>query len=135
MNKLSKKQKGFSDEFLETGNGVQSALKAYDTDNYNSANQIAIENLQKPTIIDYIKSHANNAVTNIIKLSNTAENETVRLNANKDILDRAGYKAIDKQATVNTKGEDIEIQTNLDEIVSEVEAKLKANKTNGSIST
>jgi phage terminase small subunit len=58
MDNLSKKQKGFVKDYIETGNGTQSALNNYDTDNYNSANQIAIENLQKPTIIAAIQSLA-----------------------------------------------------------------------------
>jgi len=56
--KLSKKQKGFVKDYVETGNGVKSALKNYDTDDYNVANQIAIENLQKPTIQKEILSIA-----------------------------------------------------------------------------
>jgi phage terminase small subunit len=56
--RLSKKQKGFIKDYIATGNGVQSALKNYDTDDYNSANQIAIENLQKPIIQNAIKSIA-----------------------------------------------------------------------------
>lgn len=54
--KLSKKQNGFVEEYVRTGNGVQSALNNYGTEDYNSANQIAIENLQKPTIQNAIKS-------------------------------------------------------------------------------
>ena len=54
--RLSLKQQQFIAEFLANGgNGVQAALAVYDTDDYNSANQIAIENLQKPTIQEEIK--------------------------------------------------------------------------------
>lgn len=48
--KLTKKQKIFVDEYIATGNGTQSALKAYDTDAPTVANAIAVENLQKPLI-------------------------------------------------------------------------------------
>ena len=58
MDELTKKQKGFVKDYVETGNGVQSALNNYDTDDYNTANQIAIDNLQKPTIQNAIKSIA-----------------------------------------------------------------------------
>jgi len=52
--RLSKKQKGFVKDYIKTGVGVEAALKNYDTKDYNTANVIAVENLQKPTIIKSI---------------------------------------------------------------------------------
>ena len=57
-NKLTKKEEGFVKDYAKTGNGVQSALKNYDTEDYQTANQIAIQNLQKPIIQEAIKSIA-----------------------------------------------------------------------------
>lgn len=105
MDKLTKKQKGFVKDYIDTGNGVQSALNNYDTESYNTANQIAIENLQKPTIQEVIESHAEKAESMIYNLSQNGEAETVRLNASKDILDRAGYKAIDRTVNLNIDAE------------------------------
>lgn len=48
--KLTKKEKGFVKDYLETGNGVQSALANYDTEDYHTAGAIAHENLKKPKI-------------------------------------------------------------------------------------
>jgi phage terminase small subunit len=48
--KLTKKQADFVRCYIETGNGVRAALKAYDTDDYMTAHSIAVENLQKPTV-------------------------------------------------------------------------------------
>ena len=48
--KLTRKQARFVDEYIETGNGTQSALSVYDTEDYNTAHVIASENLQKPTV-------------------------------------------------------------------------------------
>ena len=93
--KLTKKQKEFADEFLETGNKTQSALKTYNTTDYKTASVIGSENLDKPSIIKYIQSRSSMAISNIEKLANNAKNETVRLNANKDILDRGGMKVVD----------------------------------------
>lgn len=101
MPKLTKKQKGFVKDYLETGIGVQAALNNYDTTDYNTAHAIASENLQKPTIRQAIESHAENAEIMIYTLSQTADNEGVRLNASKDILDRAGYGATTKVQTTN----------------------------------
>lgn len=45
------KRKKFAREYVKNnGNGTQAVLKVYDTDNPNSANQIAMENLRKPTV-------------------------------------------------------------------------------------
>lgn len=56
--RVSKKQKEFAAEYVKTGNGTRSALKVYDTDDYGTANSIAVENLQKPVIQNLIKSIA-----------------------------------------------------------------------------
>lgn len=58
MDELTKKQKGFVKDYVETGNGVQSALNNYDTDDYSTAGAIASENLNKPKVINAIKSIA-----------------------------------------------------------------------------
>lgn len=49
-NQLTKKERGFVKDMLKTGNGVQSALKNYDTEDYSTAGVIAHENLRKPKI-------------------------------------------------------------------------------------
>ena len=49
--RLTVKQDKFVKEYAENGgNGVKAALQTYDTSDYNTANQIAVENLQKPTV-------------------------------------------------------------------------------------
>lgn len=50
LRKLTHKQKGFIKDYIVTGNGVQSALKNYDTTSPEVANAIAVENLQKPSV-------------------------------------------------------------------------------------
>lgn len=66
MDELTKKQKGFVKDYLETGNGTQSALRNYNTKDENTANQIAIENLRKPTIQNAIKSIADSIPEELI---------------------------------------------------------------------
>ena|SRR3990167_472505 len=44
------KQKGFVRDYLKERNGTKAALMNYDTKDYNTANVIAVENLQKPLI-------------------------------------------------------------------------------------
>lgn len=64
--RLSKKELGFVKDYVKSGNGVRSALKNYDTKDYNTANQIAIQNLQKPTIQKAILSIAEQIPDNLL---------------------------------------------------------------------
>ena len=99
MKTLSRKQVGFLNDYLDTGNGTQAALKNYNIRGKNKENiaaAIAKENLTKPQIKEVLEDAAQGAMARIIELSMSAENETVRLSANKDILDRAGYKPLSK---------------------------------------
>lgn len=50
MERLTKKQRGFVKDYIETGNGQESALNNYDTEDLNTARAIASENLTKPNI-------------------------------------------------------------------------------------
>ncbi len=99
--KLTKKQKKFVGTYLETGNGVQSALAAYNTTSERVAAVIASENLTKPDIRAYLESRAEKAAEMVYMLSQEATAEAVRLNASKDILDRAGFSAVDKSLVMN----------------------------------
>lgn len=93
---LTVKQEKFVKEYLDTGNGTQAALAVYDTDNPRTAAAIASENLTKPNIIAYFENVAEKVASNMYKLALAAESEQVQLGAGKDILDRAGYKPVDK---------------------------------------
>ncbi len=55
--KLSKKQKGFVNDYVETGNGKQSIIKNYNIEDPHStlAAVMAVENLAKPNIIKAIE--------------------------------------------------------------------------------
>ena len=99
MPTFSKKQQGFINDYLETGNGTRAALNNYNIhgkDKENIAASIAAENLRKPKIKALLDDVASDAMARIIDLSMNAENENIRLAANKDILDRAGYKPREK---------------------------------------
>src|SRR5262245_35772408 len=49
-NGLTVKQRKFVRSYVETGNGTQAALQAYETDDPRTAHAIAAENLQKPAV-------------------------------------------------------------------------------------
>jgi len=48
--RISKKELGFCKDFVESGNGVKSAMKNYDVKNYETAGVIATQNLKKARI-------------------------------------------------------------------------------------
>lgn len=93
--KCTPKEIKFVDKFVETWNATQAILSAYDA-NYNSARSMGSENLAKPNIKALIEAMAEWAMSRIEELSVNAKNESVKLQANKDILDRAWYKPTDK---------------------------------------
>ena len=99
MQDLTKKQAEFVKEYLDTGNGVQSALNAYNNTDYSTAGNIASENLNKPKIVEYLTSQAEKVASNMVRLALNAERESDQISAGKDVLDRAGYKPVDKQET------------------------------------
>lgn len=61
MEELTKKQKGFVQDYIDTGNGTEAAMNNYDIKGKNPekiAANIASENLGKPGVINAIKSIA-----------------------------------------------------------------------------
>lgn len=101
---LTKKEKGFVKDYIDTGNGTESALNNYDIESNNPINVAAViasQNLRKLKIREAIESHAEPAESMIFKLSQEAEAEAVRLSASKDILDRAGFRPIEESKSVN----------------------------------
>lgn len=133
--KLTKKQKGFADDYLDTGNGTLSALKNYDIESDKPAkvaSVIAVENLAKPSVQAYLESKADKAASMVFTLSQEAEGEVVRLNASKDILDRAGYKPVERSesktlsVTIDRKLENVELEALRLEFEEKLKTKLQA---------
>jgi phage terminase small subunit len=96
MKKLTLKQLNFAEQYLETGNATEAADRVYKPKNRATARAIGSENLAKPNIRAFLDENAGDAAAMIYKLSQAAKNETVRLNASRDILDRTGYRPADK---------------------------------------
>jgi phage terminase small subunit len=53
--RISKAQKGFSQDYVKTGNATESAMRNYKVKNRNVAKSIGSENLTKPDIIKEIE--------------------------------------------------------------------------------
>ena len=68
------KQKAFSQEYVKNkGNGTRAALEVYDTEDYGTANQIAIGNLQNPIV--------NQEINRILKKSGVTLKRAARATA------------------------------------------------------
>lgn len=107
MKKLTPKQKEFVEEYAKTKNATKAALKAYDTTDYKTAQNIGSENLSKPiirTITEQLFSldKTEQVVNNLHKLAISAEDEKVQVDATKTWLDRAVPKA--EGNTINNFG-------------------------------
>ena len=99
--KLTPKLKRFADAYLENGNATQSVVDAkYDVKNRNVARNMGTVNLAKPSVQAYLEDKAEHASEIVYEIAQFGESDIVRLNASKDILDRAGYKAVEKTLNV-----------------------------------
>lgn len=97
--KLSRKEQGFVNDYVDTDNATQSALKNYDTTDYSTAGNIGSENLNKPRIIEAIDiariSLKEALINKGITPNKIADKVNVLLNA-KDIKGQTDFTAIDK---------------------------------------
>ena len=118
---LTPKQEGFAKEYLETGNGTQAIKNNYDTENESTAASMASENLRKPKVIEFLQSVAEECANNVYKLAMSSESDVVKLNASKDVLDRAGYKPTERsEQTIKS-----EVTVVNDALIEEYEKKLR----------
>jgi len=106
--KLTKKQKDFADDYLIHWVAAKAARKAYNIKPTKDQNVKAAViwhlNINKPNIQEYIKENAQIAASVIMELlQNKKTPAAVRLNASKDVLDRAWYKPIDRVQSLDIK--------------------------------
>ena len=137
-NKLTKKQKGFIEDYLKTGIGVQAALKNYDTENYNVANVIAVENLQKPIIIQAMAERLDDGLLAERHLELLNKREVIRSLDGNVVLDigpdtPAVSKGLDM--AYKLKGsyaaeKSINVNVNVDELREEIKQNLESFRAN-----
>lgn len=102
--KLTKKQRDFVNEYVDTGNGTESALAAYDTQDPEVAKVIASQNLTKPQIQEELKAlgfDSNNAkrvIGEILNKENAEDKD--RLKAGELVLKTNGDLGGEKTPTV-----------------------------------
>lgn len=130
MVKLTKKQKGFVKDYVETGNGTQAALKNYDTENPLVAASIATENLTKPYIVKAIADRIPDDLLEEkhLALLNKEDEKGIDAQAVAKGLDMAyklkGSYAAEKQITTNLH---VTISPENKELADKFEEALKIN--------
>ena len=102
--KITEKQKKLVDTLVAKGCSIKQASEAAGYAKGESGRVTASKALKTPhvqqymmqTISDSMSLNATKALNKIVALSSNAKSEYVSLEASKDILDRAGFKAPDK---------------------------------------
>jgi len=101
--KLTKKQNGFVDDYVLTGNGTQSALNNYDIEGKNPekiASALAVENLGKPSVALAIEIKQETLKSALIKKGITPEKIADKINVLLDATtgenEKPDVNAIDK---------------------------------------
>ena len=121
---MTDKQAAFVKEVALTGNGTQSAIKAgYSTKTaYQKAHQlkaqfaIEIENETRRLMASAVPG----ALAQIVDLESHATSEQVRLQAAKDILDRAGLKPPDRIENITVEKSTDELRKELAQLMGSV---------------
>ncbi len=101
---LTAKQTAFVDTLVEKGCSVQEAAEAAGYAKGESGRVSGHKALALPHVQQYMHAKmsetfgvsATGALATVARLSRTAKSEYVQLEASKDLLDRAGYKPIDR---------------------------------------
>lgn len=102
--KITEKQKKLVDTLVAKGCSIKQASEEAGYAKGESGRVTASKALKTPhvqqymmqTISDSMSLNATKALNKIVSLSSNAKSEYVSLEASKDILDRAGFKAPDK---------------------------------------
>jgi predicted DNA-binding protein YlxM (UPF0122 family) len=109
---LSEQQMNFVEYYLDLGHITNAAIKA----GYSkqSASSQGSQLLKNPKIMDYLAhrreerkdaihlqlaSYAEEAIKELYSLMKSADSETVKMQAIRDVLDRSGFKPVEKQET------------------------------------
>ena len=106
--KLTKKQRLLIDTIVATGCSVTKASKIAGYSEGESGRVTASKTLRLPHIQEYMQQriresigiNATKASHKMLELSTSAKSEYVQLEASKDILDRAGYKPVEKSMSL-----------------------------------
>ena len=124
---LSKMQADFIHHFSQTGNATQSAIKAgYKKTNADIMGYQLKERYKKEIqeeVNKQLSSSVPMALSRIVSLINTAKQESIQLQASKDLLDRAGYQAVNLHQDVTNEKSDQDLNQELKNILDTIGVK------------
>ena len=106
--RLTKKQKHLVDTIVASGCSVKEASAKAGYSDGESGRVTASKTLRLPHVQEYMQQRVRESIglnatvasKRILDLSTNAKSEYVQLEASKDILDRAGYKPIEKSMSL-----------------------------------
>jgi hypothetical protein len=117
--KLTKKQMALVDTLVAEGCSIKEASAKSGYAEGESGRVTASKTLRLPHVQQYLMTrvsesiglNATTALSTVVKLASGAKSEYVQLEASKDILDRAGFKAPDKHLHLHNG--DLKVQIDL----------------------
>jgi hypothetical protein len=117
--KLTKKQMALVDTLVAEGCSIKEASSKSGYADGESGRVTASKTLRLPHVQQYLMTrvsesiglNATTALSTVVKLASGAKSEYVQLEASKDILDRAGFKAPDKHLHLHNG--DLKVQIDL----------------------
>ena len=117
--KLTKKQMALVDTLVAEGCSIKEASTKSGYADGESGRVTASKTLRLPHVQQYLMTrvsesiglNATTALSTVVKLASGAKSEYVQLEASKDILDRAGFKAPDKHLHLHNG--DLKVQIDL----------------------
>ena len=106
--RLTTKQKDLVDTIVATGCSVKEASAKAGYSDGESGRVTASKTLRLPHVQEYMQQRVRESIglnatvasKRILDLSTNAKSEYVQLEASKDILDRAGYKPVEKSMSL-----------------------------------
>ena len=124
---LSKMPSDFIYYFSQTGNATQSAIKAgYKKTNADKMGY-ELKTRYQQQIDDEIKKQLSGSVpmalNRVVTLAQSAKQESIQLQASKDLLARAGYQAVNLHQDVTNERSDKELQEELNTILNGIKGK------------
>ena len=115
--RMTKRQRLLVDTYVANGCSIKEASIIAGYSSGESGRVTASKTLRLPHIQEYMQQriretigmNATIASRKVLDLASSAKSEYVQLEASKDILDRAGYKPVDKSMSIVTGGINVSI--------------------------
>ena len=130
---LTEQRKQFVEAYCRLGNGTLAAREAGYKDTPSLANQAS--KLKRELSVEIAKeltanfmSVAPRAMKTLVDLAENSPSDSVKLAACKDLLDRAGFRPIDRREEIRPQRTPVELEAEIKRLVGTEKAKLLLGK-------